>query len=370
MYFKLPKKELLNPLKMINGVADQRNAMPILANSLVRVENNTIHFIATDNEVEIACSIPLEAEIGNDANEGSTTIPARKLFDICKSLSDDAVVQVNVEENNATIKAGKSRFKLQTLPSEEFPNSPELTEPTELLISQRQLKHFFSKTSFCIATNDVRYFLNGLLLEIGDGKMSFAGTDGHRMAVSQHDFTSEQTARVIIPRKAILELAKLLTDSEDNIKITMDENHIRFKLNDSLAITSKLIDGDFPDWQGIIPPNPDKIVMVEAAALKQSLIRVSILSNEKFKGVRLVLSPNLLTIDARNTYQEEAEETLEVEYDGEEMEIGFNGTYLVDAVNAVSGKMVKMSLVDANSSAVIVDDDDASDRFIVMPMRL
>ena len=178
MYFKLPKKELLAPLKMITGVVEQRQTMPILANSLVRVENNTLHFIATDAEVEVACSLPLDAEI-DASNDGETTIPARKFCDICKSLPDNSTIQVNVEENQVTIKAGKSRFKLQTLPPEEFPNSPELTEPTELLVSQRQLKHFFSKTSFCIATNDVRYFLNGLLLEIGDGKMSFIGTDGH-----------------------------------------------------------------------------------------------------------------------------------------------------------------------------------------------
>lgn len=366
MYFKLPTKELLAPLKMIAGVAEQRAVIPILANALVRVENNTLHFIATDAEVEVACSLPLEAGIGN---EGETTIPARKIHDICKLLSNSNV-QLNTEDNIAVIKAGKSKFKLQTLPPEDFPNSPKLSEPTELLIPQRQLKHLFSKASFCIATNDVRYFLNGLLLEIGEGKMSFVGTDGHRMAVSQHDFTSEQATRVIIPRKAIMELAKILTDSEEQIKITMDSNHIRFKLSDSLAMTSKLISGDFPNWQGIIPPNPDKIVMVEAAALKQSLTRASILSNEKFKGVRLVLSPNLLAINASNSLHEAAEEILEVEYDGEELEIGFNGTYLIDALNAVTTKMAKISLSDANTSCLITDDDSDNDMFIVMPMRI
>ena len=350
---------------MISSVCNQRNGTPILANALIKVAENTLYLTATDNEVEVVCSLPLEAEIWND---GETTIPARKLFDICKSLSNDSIVQVNVDDSQATIKAGKSRFKLQTLSAEEFPNSPKFTEKAEFTITQKQLKHLFSKTSFCMANNDIRYFLNGLMMKIGDGKISFVGTDGHRMAVSQCDFKSEQHKSVIVPRKAVIEVSKLLTDIVDEVKITMDDNHIRFKLNDSLAITSKLIDGDFPNWQSIMPSNPDKIVIVEADALKQSLIRASILSNEKFKGVRLVLSPNLLTIDAKNTCQEEAEEILEVEYDGEELEIGFNGTYLIEAINAVSGKMAKISLVDANSSVVITDADN--DKFIVMPMRL
>ncbi len=370
MHFKLSRKELLTPLKMITGVVEQRQTMPILANTLARVANNTLHLTATDAEVEVACSLPLEAETDANENDGETTIPARKFFDICKSLSDETSIQINTDENQATIKAGKSKFKLQTLPAEEFPSSPELTEPAEFMISQQQFKNSLSKTSFCIATNDVRYYLTGLLLEIGEGKISFVGTDGHRMAVAQHDFASEKNTRVIIPRKAVMELSKLLTDSEDNIKVTMDENHIRFEFNDSLAITSKLIDGSFPDWQGIVPLNPDKIVLAETGSLKQSLTRASILSNEKYRGVRLALTSNLLTINAKNAYQEEAEEIVEVEYNGEELEIGFNGTYIVDAINVISTKMVQLAFIDTNSSCLITEEGNEDNKFIVMPMRL
>jgi len=370
MYFKISRKELLTPLKMITGVVEQRQTLPILANTLARVQNNTLHLTATDAEVEIACSLPLETEnVGTD-NDGETTIPARKLFDICKSLPDGVGIQINTEENQAIVQAGRSKFKLQTLPASDFPSSPELTEPAEFLISQQQFKNSLYKTSFCIATNDVRYYLTGLLLEIGDGKISLVGTDGHRMAVAQHDFASEKTASVIIPRKAVLELSKLLTDSEDNIKVSMDDNHIRFEFSDSLVMISKLIDGKFPDWHTVIPLNPDKIVIAETGPLKQSLSRASILSNEKYKGVRLVLTPNMLTINAKNSYQEEAEEIVEVEYNGDELEIGFNGTYFVDAINVISTKMAQLAFTDTNSSCLITEEDNEDNKFIVMPMRL
>jgi DNA polymerase-3 subunit beta len=322
--------------------------------------------------VEIACRLPLEEGAVDTGNEGETTIPARKFFDICKSLPEGAVIQVETtEENQAMLKTGKSKFKLQTLPAEDFPSTPQLVEPTEFEISQFELKNLLYKTSFCIAANDVRYYLTGLLLEIGDGKISLVATDGHRMAVAQHKFESEQEASVIIPRKAVLELSKMLTDEDDsNVKVTFDENHIQFELNEALVITSKLIDGQFPDWQTVLPTNPDKIVVGETALLKHSLTRASILSNEKYKGVRLTLAPNVLTISAKNAFQEEAEEIVEVEYEGEELEIGFNGTYILDALNVVSTKMAQIAFSDSNSSCLITEEDKEGCQFIVMPMRL
>jgi len=208
MYFEISRKKLLTPLKMIIGVVEQRQTLPILANTLTCVKDNTLHLTATDAEVEIACRLPLESGGGlNTDNDGEITIPARKFFDICKSLPDGAMIQIDTtDENQAVLKAGKSKFKLQTLPAEDFPNTPKLTEPTEFQISQHHLKNLLYKTSFCIAVKD-----------------------GHRMAVAQHDFESEQEAKVIIPRKAVLELSKLLTDDDDaNIKVTFDDNHIRF----------------------------------------------------------------------------------------------------------------------------------------------
>ena len=370
MYFDISKKELLTPLKMITGVVEQRQTLPILANTLVAVKDNRLHLTATDAEVEIACSLPLESENLESETDGETTIPARKFFDICKSLSEGVTIQVTMEENQVTIKAGKSKFKLQTLPAVDFPSSPQIQEPTAFRISQHEFKKLLSKTSFCVAINDVRYYLTGLLLEIGEGKISLIGTDGHRMAVAQHDFDRSKTAKVIIPRKAVLELSKLLTDSETEVNVSFDDNHIRFELNDSLVMSSKLIDGNFPDWHGVIPPHPDKMVVAEKALLKDSLSRASILSNEKYKGIRFQLSTNVLTISAKNAYQEEAEEIVEVEYSGDELEIGFNGVYLLDAINAVSTKMVQLAFSDSNSSCLITEEDNEDSKFIVMPMRL
>ena len=370
MYFEISRKELLSPLKMITGVVEQRQTLPILANTLVAVKDNALHLTATDAEVEIACRLPLEGEDGNTENDGETTIPARKFFDICKSLSDNAGLQVTWSENQAVIKAGKSKFKLQTLPAEDFPERPQIQDQAEFHLSQRQFRNLLYKTSFCIAVNDVRYYLTGLLLEVENGKISLIGTDGHRMAVAQHDFESEQTAKVIIPRKAVQELLKLLTDSESEVIVKVDDNHIRFELSDSLVMSSKLIDGSFPDWHVVVPPQPDKIVVADTTLLKQSLSRVSILSNEKYKGVRLALANNLLTISAKNAYQEEAEEVMEVEYNGEELEIGFNGAYLLDAINVISTKMVQFAFSDSNSSCLITEEDNEDSKFIVMPMRL
>jgi len=370
MYFEIERKELLTPLKMITGVVEQRQTLPILANTLVSVKENGLQFTATDSEVEIACRLSLGSGNLDDGNDGETTLPARKIFDICKSLPDGVMIQVNIEENQATLKAGNSTFKLQTLSAEEFPSSPEIDGGTEFHISQHELKNLLTKTSFCIATNDVRYYLTGLLLEIGDGKISLVGTDGHRMAVAQHEFDTPQTAKVILPRKAVMELSKMLTDSDGEVHVLVDENHIRFELSDQLVMTSKLIDGNFPDWHGVIPLNPDKIVIAETTTLKQSLSRASILSNEKYKGVRLQLSTNLLTISAKNAYHEEAEELVEVEYSNDEIEIGFNGVYLLDAINAVSTKMAQLAFTDSNSSCLITEENNEDNKFIIMPMRI
>ncbi|MBE9561887.1 MAG: DNA polymerase III subunit beta [Proteobacteria bacterium] len=368
MYFEITKKELLPTLKMIIGVVEQRQTLPILANILIKVKDDFLYLTATDAEVEIACNLPLESGINTDS-EGEITLPARKFFDICKSLSDTNI-QVSIEDTQATLKAGKSKFKLQTLPAIDFPDRPKLKEPAKFNISQLNLKNLFYKTSFCVAVNDVRYYLNGLLLEIAEGKIFLVGTDGHRMAVAQQDINTETKAKVIIPRKAVLELSKLLNDTDNEIEISFDDNHILFKLNDSLEISSKLIDGEFPNWENVVPAEPDKIIIIEASTIKQALTRASILSNEKYKGVRLALSNNQLNISAKNSYQEEAEEIIEVEYTGEELEIGFNGIYLLDAVNVVSTKMVQIALSDGNSSCLITEEDNDDSRLIVMPMRL
>jgi DNA polymerase-3 subunit beta len=369
MYFETSRKELLLPLKMITGVVEQRQTLPILANALVRVQGNTLHLIATDGEVEIACSLPLESSLNGD-NDGETTIPARKFFDICRSLPESTQLQVDIDENQASVKAGKSKFKLQTLPAEDFPGRPQLQEPTQFSISQQHLKQLISKTYFCVAVNDVRYYLTGLLLELAENKIFLVGTDGHRMAVAQHEFASEQETKVIIPRKAVSELLKLLTDGDEEVTISFDENHIRIEVNQALTLSSKLIDGSFPDWRGVVPQHLDKTVLTDTALLKQALARASILSNEKYKGIRFILAPKMLTLTARNSYQEEAEEIVEVEYEGDELEIGFNGSYIVDVLNVIPTATVQLSFADANSSCLITEEGNEERKYIVMPMRL
>ncbi|MCK5717086.1 MAG: DNA polymerase III subunit beta [Thiomargarita sp.] len=365
MHFEIPRKELLTPLKMITGVVEQRQTLPILSNTLVCVKENTLHLTATDAEVEIKCSLPLET-----GEDGETTIPARKFFDICKSLPDGVLIKINAEENQVILKAGKSKFKLQTLEAEDFPSSPEIETTAEFKISGHDLKKLLSKTSFCVATNDVRYYLTGLLLELKENKLSLVATDGHRMAVAQHDLENTQEARVIIPRKAVLELSKLLPDNANEVTISIDSNHIKFELNNTLLLSSKLIDGNFPDWGTVVPVNPDKIVLADTTQLKQALTRAAILSNEKYKGIRFQLSENLLTVSGKNSYQEEASDVVETEYTGEELEIGFNGVYFIDAINAISTKMVQLSFIDANCSCLITEEDNEDNKFIVMPMRL
>lgn len=370
MYIKIKKEDLSSALKTVIGVVEKRQTLPVLANILTTVKDNILSLTATDAEVEIVCRLPLAPDALNKDNEGGATIPARKFFDICKSLPENTAVQINTEENQALLKAGKSKFKLQTLPAADFPNTPELNNPTKFTIQQQKLKNLLYKTSFCVAVNDVRYHLNGLLLEIGDNMITLVGTDGHRMAVAQHEFESEQEARVIIPRKAVLELSKLLQENDSEITVLFDDNHIRFELSEYLVLTSKLIDGEFPDWLTVLPTNPDKHVIAETAGLKQALSRASILSNEKYKGIRLIIAPKILNINAKNASQEEAEEILEIEYDGEELEIGFNGIYILDALNVVSTKMVQLAFSDENSSCLITEEGNEYCKSLVMPVRI
>ncbi|MEN8220392.1 MAG: DNA polymerase III subunit beta [Pseudomonadota bacterium] len=369
MYFEITRKELLPSLKMIIGVVEQRQTLPVLANTLVCVKDKRLHLTATDAEVEIVCCLPLESGMGTE-NDGETTLPARKFFDVCKSLSDDIVIQADINENQANLNAGKNKFTLQTLPAEDFPNSPQLSEPAEFHLSQNKLKTSLQKTSFCVATNDVRYYLTGLLLEIGEGKISFVGTDGHRMAVTQHDFESDQTASVIIPRKGVVELSKMLTNSDSEVKVLVDDNHIRFEISDSLAMSSKLIDGRFPDWNTVIPSNLDKIVVADTGKMKQAFSCASILSNEKYKGVRLALTQNNLRVTGKNSSHEEALAVVDLEYNGEDLEIGFNGIYLSEAINAISTETVQIAFGDSNSSCLITEEGNEDSKFIVMPMRL
>lgn len=364
MYFEISRKELLNPLKMVVSVVEQRQTLPILGNILVRVKDHLLQLTATDSEVEIVCCTPLPEGVNPD----ETTIP-RKIFDIVRSLPDNSQLQVIKEDSHIILKSGKSRFTLSCLPAADFPESPQV-QGLEFQIAQNLFRKLVAKTAFCIAINDARYYLTGLLLEIAGGKISLVATDGHRMAVAECDFEANATTKVIIPRKAVAEILKLLPDSDHEMKVAVSDTHIKFEVNDSLIMSSKLIDGSFPDWRSVIPTHSDKIVTANSADLKQTLARVSLLCNEKYKGVKLSLSNNLVVVNAKNPQQEEATEELAVEYQGEEMEVGFNGVYIAEALNVIATDNVKLAFADPNSSVLITEADNDNYQWIIMPMRL
>ncbi|EIJ42036.1 DNA polymerase III, beta subunit [Beggiatoa alba B18LD] len=377
MKLAIIRKDLINPLKMVNGAVEPRQTLPILGNTLVEVKGQTLHLTATDAEIEISCCIPLEAE--SDVVEGRTTIPARKFLDICRSLGDNSLIEIQAEpDNRAVIKSGRSRFTLSTLNADEFPTlsadkQSETTLRFTFEIAQRTLRDLLAQTQFSMAQQDVRYYLNGLLFDLTPGELAVVATDGHRLAMAKESFNLEgvEPTQVIIPRKAVNELARMLGDNADTqITVSVYENYIKFAFADRLVLSSKLIDGRFPDYRGVIPAYPDKFMLAHCDLLKQALSRASILSNEKYKGVRLSFNPQRLIITARNPEQEEAEEELEVEYTGEAFEIGFNVTYLLDVLNAITTKEVEFCFGDTNASCLIRPKEIDQTKYVIMPMRL
>lgn len=366
MKFKVQRENLLKPLQLVSGVVERRQTLPVLSNLLLSAEPDKISFTGTDLEVELV------AELKTAVDEpGEITIPARKLLDICRTLPEGAQLEIVVNGDKAQLKSGRSRFSLSTLPASEFPSVDEIHGMRQFEIGQGELRRLIERTHFCMAQQDVRYYLNGLMFEIEGQRLRSVATDGHRLAMSDLQTSADvgENQQVIVPRKGIQELARLLVDDDERVQIHVGSNHIRLQLP-GLRFTSKLIDGRFPDYQRVLPKGSNKLLTAECAQLKQALIRTSILSNEKYRGVRLQLDNGRLRILAHNPEQEEAEEELEVEYQGEELEIGFNVTYLLDALNAIVGDKVTISLSDANSSCLIQEPAEGSSKYVVMPMRL
>jgi DNA polymerase-3 subunit beta len=368
MKFSIQRETLLKPLQTIVGVVERRQTLPVLSNILVTVGNNSLSMTATDLEVEMIAKLDLDS-----AESGDITIPARKFVDICRALPDGANVDIALdsEKERVTVRSGKSRFNLATLPVNDFPSVESITPQFSFSLPQKVLKRLIEKTNFAMAQQDVRYYLNGLLLEISSGMVRSVATDGHRLALCGHecDVKPADTIQLIIPRKGVIELAKLLEDSDELVEVQVSSNHIKINLND-FVFTSKLIDGRFPDYDRVIPKNSDKQVLADREALRQALVRTSILSNEKYRGIRLKLSNGVLQAQANNPEMEEAEEEVEVDYQGSELEIGFNVSYILDALGAVTEENVSMELGDANSSCVISPQQDRSCTYVIMPMRL
>jgi DNA polymerase-3 subunit beta len=367
MKFTVQRETLLKPLQLVSGVVERRQTLPVLSNVLLAASGNRISLTATDLEVELVANLELEVEA-----TGEITVPARKLLDICRTLPEGARVEVSVGSNKVQLKSGRSRFSLSTLPASEFPTVEEVSPVRSFAVSQGALKTLIERTQFAMAQQDVRYYLNGLMLEMGTEQLRGVATDGHRLALCelQAQVGGEEAQQVIVPRKGIQELARLLDESSEQVaSVQVGTNHIRIELPE-LRFTSKLIDGRFPNYERVVPQNATLEVNAQRDALKQALVRTSILSNEKYRGVRLQLDNQRLRLLAHNPEQEEAEEELEVEYEGPELEIGFNVTYLLDALNAVSGPRVQLWLTDANSSCLIKDPESADCKYVIMPMRL
>lgn len=367
MKFQIPRSVILKALQQLSGVVERRQTLPVLGNILVKANDNHITLASTDLEVELIVSLDCEVE-----EQGEITIPARKWLDICRNLAEETTIAINISGEKAILQSGRSRFTLSTLPSNEFPLIDEINTQTNYEISQSTLKSIFEATHFSMAQQDVRYYLNGLMLELSPKLLRCVATDGHRLAMRDTNINiqlNEEMRQVIVPRKGIQELMRLLSDGDEIARVIIGGSHIRLEM-DSMIFTSKLIDGRFPDYQRVLPEGGKNILLADKELLRQTLVRVAILSNEKYRGIRMILGKNIMKVMAHNPDQEEAEDELEVEYSGDEFEIGFNANYLLDAINAVRTEQVRIILSDSNSSCIIQASNDDSSKYVVMPMRL
>lgn len=367
LLIKTQRDNVLLPLQSVCGIVEKRHTLPILSNVLIEKSGEQLTLLATDIEIQIRTHTA-----GKEGPEKTAvTVGARKLQDILRSLSDDAEVSLELTDKRLQVRAGKSRFNLQTLPAEDYPRMAQPDgEQARLQLTQKQFKRLIGLVQYAMAQQDIRYYLNGLLLVVTGNEIRVVTTDGHRLA-----YASEQVAEslprteVILPRKTIIELSRLLADNDDALDISLSPSQAVFRFGE-IELVSKLIDGKFPDYERVIPQNHNKIITISRLTLLQSLHRAAILTNEKFRGVRIVLAAGSLKIISSNADQEEAQEELEIDYDAEALDIGFNVTYLLDVLNNVTNDEVEIRLADANSSALITLPGNDKFKYVVMPMRI
>lgn len=357
---------LLKPLQTVTGIVERRHTLPILSNVLIRKQADALSFLATDLEIQI--SSQSEGVAGDDF---SLTVSAKKFADILRAIPDKAAVALDLQDSKLTIRAGKSRFNLQTLPAEDFPQlAIDNNVRAVIRLPQVALKALLGQVQYAMAHQDIRYYLNGMLLVTEGNELKLVATDGHRLAyaATQLDQTFEKHD-VILPRKTIVELYKLLQEVDDEVTIELAGNQAKFTFG-NIVIHSKVVDGKFPDYNRVIPQNNDKLFAVDRVQLTQALQRAAILSNEKFRGVRLVLMSGLLRIICTNSEQEEAQEEVEIAYQGDALDIGFNIQYLLDVLTNLDNEVLTFGFGDANSSMLVNIPDNASFKYIVMPMRI
>ena len=366
MKFTIERSHLIKPLQQVSGALGGRPTLPILGNLLLKVEDNVLSMTATDLEVELVSKVALEG----DFEAGSITVPSRKFLDICRGLPDDSIITFVLEGDRVQVRSGRSRFSLATLPANDFPNIEDWQSEVEVSLTQSDLRTLIEKTQFSMANQDVRYYLNGMLFEIDGTTLRSVATDGHRMAVSQTqlgaDFAQKQ---IIVPRKGVQELVKLMDAPEQPVVLQIGSSNVRAEVN-NFIFTSKLVDGRFPDYRRVLPQSTNKTLEASCDELRQAFSRAAILSNEKFRGVRVNLAGSEMRITANNPEQEEAEEMLDVTFEGDAIEIGFNVSYVLDVLNTLRCDNVRVSMSDANASALIENADDDSAMYVVMPIRL
>jgi len=364
---KAAQEKLLNTLQAVSGIVERRHTLPILANVLIRKTGGQIEFTTSDLEIQVRTT----AEFDGDASNFATTVGARKLIDILRALPGDQNVTLSANQNKLTLQGGKSRFTLQTLPSDDFPLVQEAADfGPAFSVPQKTLKLLINQVHFAMAVHDIRYYLNGILF-VAEGKsLTLVATDGHRLALAQANLDVEiPKQEVILPRKTVLELQRLLKDEDTAIEMRFAGNQAKFSFS-GMEFVTKLVEGKFPDYNRVIPKNHKNHVTLGRAPLLSSLQRAAILTSEKFKGVRVNIEPGTLRIASSNAEQEEAKEELEIDYSGDTIEIGFNVTYLMDALANMSQEMIKIELQDTNSSALITVPEQAGFKYVVMPMRI
>ncbi|MCI0560731.1 MAG: DNA polymerase III subunit beta [Nitrososphaera sp.] len=366
MKLSIERERLLSPLQNLSGILERNQSIPILGHVLVSAGEVSVSCLATDMEIE------LKVVIEQGATEpGEITLPGRKLLDVCRALPSASRIDISCQGGQAVIRSGKSRFTLQTLPASEFPSFTAFSPRVTFDIASQELRGLLEETHFAMAQQDVRYYLNGLLLEIGAGRIRAVATDGHRLALKDIPGTSDvvESMQIIVPRKAVIELLKVLHGDEGEAKLSINDNHFQVHGANG-TFTSKLIDGRYPDYEKVLPHNTNKIVIADRELLRQGLARSAILCTDRFKGVRISLDRDTLLSCGQNAEREESEEQIEVRYSDELLEVGFNIIYLIDALAAIKTAQVRLEFKDTASSCVIKPVGDSTNVYVVMPMRI
>ena len=366
MKFSIQREVFLQPLSQVVGVVERRQTLPVLANFLLVARDGQLSVTGTDMEVELISSVSTDV-----SQEGEITVPARKLVDIVRALPDGSNIKFSVKDEKATMSAGRSRFTLSTLPAAEFPATDQVETLEDVSLGESSFKTLLDKTAFAMANQDVRYYLNGLLMDFHGGNLRTVATDGHRLAVCDHadNVSLSQDRQLIVPRKGVMELVRMLSEDKEDVSLALGRNHVRL-VKDGTKFTSKLIDGRFPDYEAVIPVGADKQILIDRDVFIHALQRAAILSNEKYRGVRLEASAGVLKIIAHNPQHEEAIEEIEAEMNFDQLAVGFNVTYLLDALMAIESEHVSLELKDANSSCLISAPDSDLNRHVVMPLKL